>query len=76
MCLAVPVQVLSIEGTRAKVALSGNVHDADLSLVEEAGVGDWVLMHAGFAIERLTAEDAAETLRLIGQIEGIGGDIT
>ena len=76
MCLAVPVQVLSVEGTRAKVALSGNVRDADLSLVEEAGVGDWVLMHAGFAIERLTAEDAAETLRLIGQIEEIGGDIT
>jgi hydrogenase maturation factor len=40
--------------------------------VPEAGVGDWVLVHAGFAITQVTAEDAAETSALLDQMEGIG----
>lgn len=67
MCLAVPVQVTEVSGTRAKVALSGNVREADLSLVGGASVGDWVLLHAGFAIEKLSPEEAAETLALFEQ---------
>jgi hydrogenase expression/formation protein HypC len=69
MCLAVPVRVVSVHGTRARVELSGNVREADLSLVDGARIGDWVLVHAGFAIEKLTPEEAEQTLRLLGQIE-------
>lgn len=73
MCLAIPAQITEIEGVRAKVTLEGNTRAADLSLVEGAAVGDWVLLHAGFAIERLDPEEAAETLKLFSQMEGIGG---
>ncbi len=69
MCLAVPVQVMDVDGTRARVALSGNVREADVSLVDDVAAGDWVLIHAGFAIEKLTPEEAEETLRLFGQFE-------
>jgi len=67
MCLAAPVQVIEIEGTRARVALKGNVREADLTLVGDVQVGDWLLLHAGFAIEQLTAAEAAETLALLEQ---------
>ena len=63
MCLAIPARVLEVDGMRAHVELSGNVLEADLSLVEGAEVGDWVLVHAGFAIEKLDPDDAEETLR-------------
>ncbi len=45
---------------------------AGLALVPEAGVGDWVLIHAGFAITLVTPQDAAETNALLDQMEGIG----
>jgi hydrogenase expression/formation protein HypC len=69
MCLAIPAQIVEAAGNRARVALSGNIREADLSLIQDAGVGDWVLLHAGFAIERLSAEEAREALDLITGIE-------
>ena len=74
MCLAVPAQIIEISGPRARVSLAGNVREADLSLLEEANIGDWVLVHAGFAIEKLSPEDAEETLELIMQLEGDAGE--
>lgn len=74
MCLAIPTQICEIDGTRAKVELQGNVINADVSLIDAPEVGDWILVHAGFAIEKLTPEDARETLALFAEIEeGIGG---
>ena len=71
MCLAVPFQVTEVVGTRAKVALAGHCREADMSLVGPVSPGDWVLLHAGFAIETLSAEEARETLELMGQAEGV-----
>ena len=51
MCLAIPAQITAIEGGRGKVTLAGNVREADFSLIDEPAIGDWVLVHAGFAIE-------------------------
>ena len=74
MCLAIPTQITEIDGSRCKVELQGNVIEADVSLIDTPAVGDWILVHAGFAIEKLDAEDAMETLRLFaGMGEGIGG---
>lgn len=75
MCLAVPARIEQINGSRARVSLQGNVIEADLSLVEEPAVGDWVLVHAGFAIEKLDPEEAEETLALFAEArqEGLGG---
>lgn len=69
MCLAIPARIVEVAGSRARVSLEGNVREADLSLVEDACVGDWVLVHAGFAIEKLSPEDAEETLNLIMQMQ-------
>ena len=73
MCLAIPAQIIEINDTRAKVELAGNVRDADVSLIDEPAVGDWVLIHAGFAIEKLAPEEAAESLKLFAQMDGLGG---
>ena len=66
MCLAVPVKIIEIEGTHAVVDVAGNRRHASLMLVPEAKVGDYVLLHAGFAIALLEEADALESLRLLG----------
>jgi hydrogenase expression/formation protein HypC len=73
MCLAVPGQVLAIDGddplTRTgKVAFSGIVKEASLAFLPEAGVGDYVLVHAGFAI---TILDEAEAERSLGYLDAM-----
>jgi len=72
MCLAVPGQIVTREDTMGVVDVRGNRLRAGLALVPEAKVGDWVLVHAGFAITQVTPEDAAETSALLDQMEGIG----
>ncbi len=65
MCVAVPAKVIEIEGTRAMVVVSGAKLHAQLELVPEAEVGDYVLVHAGFALQVMNAEEAEETLALL-----------
>ena len=71
MCLAVPGKILSREDGIGVVDIRGNRMRAGLALVPEAKVGDWVLVHAGFAITRLTPDDAAETNALLDQMEDL-----
>lgn len=68
MCLSIPARIVSIEGALATVDVMGNRRETDVSLVEEPKVGDYVLVHAGFAIEKMSPEDAAESLRLWEEI--------
>lgn len=68
MCLAVPMRVTRIEGKRANVEYSGVALEVGLDLLPEVQIGDHVVVHAGFAIERLDPEAAEETLRLFEQI--------
>jgi len=68
MCLAVPGKIIEIDGQTAKVDFGGVTHEANLMLIEDASVGEYVLIHAGFAIQRLNAEEAEETLRLFGEL--------
>ncbi|HCJ09547.1 MAG TPA: HypC/HybG/HupF family hydrogenase formation chaperone, partial [Clostridiales bacterium] len=56
MCLAVPGRILALEGTRATVELAGNTVRVDVSLIEAPAVGDWVVIHAGFALEKVDEE--------------------
>ena len=71
MCLAVPGQLESNEAGMGVVNVRGNRLRAGLLLVPEAKVGDWVLVHAGFAITTLTPDDAAETNALLDQMEDL-----
>jgi len=65
LCLAVPGRIISLEGTGATVDLSGNTIEVDVSLIEDPSVGDWVIVHAGFALERVDEEAARETIALV-----------
>jgi len=68
VCLSIPARIVAVDGVTATVDVMGNRREADLSLVDEPQIGDYVLLHAGFAIEKMTAEDAAETLQLWEEI--------
>lgn len=62
MCLAVPAQLIRLEADRqAIVDLHGNRVQVSTMLVPDAQVGDWVLLHAGFAIQKLDGDDVRET---------------
>ena len=65
MCLAIPAQIETIEGKRGMAGLDGNRFEVILSLVPQAKVGDWVLIHAGFAITVLDEKEARETYDLL-----------
>lgn len=69
MCLAIPAKIEQMSGNKATVELEGYRTDVLTSLVPEAKVGDWVLVHAGFAITVLDEADAKETYDLLKQME-------
>jgi hydrogenase expression/formation protein HypC len=68
MCLAIPGRIIDVEGTTARVDFGGVTRDADLTLVPGAASGDYVLVHAGFAIQRLDEAEAEETLALFREL--------
>jgi len=68
MCLAVPMKIISKDGYSATVEAGGVTREINLRLLEEALVGDFVLVHAGFAIEKVDEDEARETLKLMEQI--------
>ena len=65
MCIAVPGKVLKVDGDVATVSFGGSVRQANLDLVEGIQEGDYVIVHAGFAIRKLDEREAAETLDLM-----------
>jgi hydrogenase expression/formation protein HypC len=68
MCLAIPAKVISLEGDKAKVDFgNGVLREVNVALVN-AKVGDYVLVHAGYAIQVLSEEEAKETLQLWNEI--------
>ena len=69
MCLAVPGKVIQVDGKAGKVDFLGVQRQVQLDLVPEAVAGDWVLVHAGFAIHRIDDEEARETLALLRKLE-------
>jgi len=71
MCLAVPAKVISITGQIAQVELGGLTRQANIMLVPGLRLGDYVLLHAGFAIQTLDEADAQETLELLAEIAQI-----
>ena len=67
MCLAVPSQITSLDDNgMAQVSVMGVTRPCSVRLVPDAKVGDFVLVHAGFAIQRIEEQDARETLALLG----------
>lgn len=69
MCLAVPMKIISRTGDEIVAEIDGVRKEASVMLLnEEVAVGDYVIVHAGFAISRLDQEYAEETLRLMQEV--------
>lgn len=72
MCLAIPGRIERIEGEFALVSFRGVKRRVGLMLLPEAKEGDWVLVHAGFAIQKIAQREAQETLRMLEEISFYG----
>ena len=68
MCVAIPSKIIKIEDTKALVDVYGAQREISLLLLEDSvDVGDYVIIHAGFAIQKLQEDDAKESLNMISQ---------
>ncbi len=70
MCLGIPVKVLEVNGETAVVAVGGARRDVSLLLLDDVRPGDWVILHAGFAIQKMNEEEAAKTLAILRELPG------
>jgi hydrogenase expression/formation protein HypC len=71
MCLAVPVRVVSIEGNEAEVEIGGVRRRVSIILTPEANVGDYVLLHTGYAINVINEAEAQETLKILEEMASL-----
>ncbi|NHC07915.1 MULTISPECIES: HypC/HybG/HupF family hydrogenase formation chaperone [Azonexus] len=80
MCLAIPAQVVELrDGDNAVVDLAGVRKEISLSLVDGVAVGDYVIVHVGYALNKLDPEEAEQTLKLfaeMGQLTADGDGLT
>jgi hydrogenase expression/formation protein HypC len=68
MCLGIPGKITQIENKTATVDIGGVLRQVSLQLLDNVAVGDYVLLHSGFAIQKMEEPDAKETLDLFRQI--------
>jgi hydrogenase expression/formation protein HypC len=68
MCLALPMRITAVDGDMATIVAAGLEQRCSVMLVPQAGVGDYVLVHAGFAINLVDASEARETIELLREI--------
>ncbi len=70
MCLSIPARVLSVEeDDMARVSVRGVETRVSLQLVEDIKPGDFVLVHTGFALQKLSEEEAQESLRILKELD-------
>lgn len=70
MCLAIPAKVIEISDGSGIVSVQGNNIKADFTMLDDVGLGDFVLLHAGFAIKKYAPEDAQEILKIWAEMKG------
>lgn len=68
MCLAIPLKVVEIEGKQATGEIEGLCRKIRIDFIENLKVGDYVIVHAGFAIEKLSEEQAIDNLKAIKEV--------
>jgi hydrogenase expression/formation protein HypC len=74
MCLGIPVKIITVLGNKGEGEIGGIKREVDLSLVAGVQPGDYVILHAGFAIETIHEQEANETLRLLREISELSGE--
>ena len=70
MCLAIPMQITQINGFEARCSAKGVARDVSLFMLQDEPVcvGDWVLIHVGYALQKISAEEARECWELFDQL--------
>lgn len=76
MCLGIPMRIIEKDGNDAVAEAGGVRRNIRLDLIEDVEVGDYVLIHTGYAIEKLDKEDALETLKLLDEVYRAGTEKT
>ena len=71
MCLSIPAKILSIEGQTARASVGGTIINVGLHMIDDIKEGDYVLVHTGFALHKISDDEAQETLKLIKEMEDI-----
>lgn len=71
MCLAVPVRIVAIDGDEAETEIAGVRRRVSIALTPEAKLGDYVLLHTGYAIGVIDEAEAEETLKLLEEIASL-----
>jgi hydrogenase expression/formation protein HypC len=74
MCLSIPAMVVAIDGQMADVSIGGALFKAGLHMVENVKIGDYILLHAGFAIQKISEEEALITLNLLKEMKDFEND--
>lgn len=69
MCLSIPAKVETIEDDMAVVSVGGTKYKASLQMLDDVNIGDYILLHTGFAIQKLTPEEAEESLKVFEEFE-------
>lgn len=69
MCLSIPAKIEQINDQKARVSVAGNSYEADISLLEDVKIGEYILLHAGFGIQKINEQHARETLQLIEEMD-------
>ena len=67
MCLSIPAKVEKIDGEMAIVSVGGTTYNASLQMLDDVEVGDYILMHTGFAIQKLDPEEAKQSLEVFAE---------
>lgn len=70
MCLAIPGEVLELEGDHALVDYGGAKSRVNISFVDDVNVGDYVIVHVGYAIQKMSKDEASESLKMISEVLG------
>jgi len=73
MCLSIPAEIISISDNTATVSVGGTTYEACMDLIEDAKVGDYVLLHTGFALQIIDPEEAREALQRLEELKREGG---
>ena len=72
MCLAIPAKIVEIENDMATIDMEGTRRKASLLLIENPALGDYVMVHAGFAIHKIDEAQAMESLKILREVASFG----
>ena len=75
MCLSVPAKIVEIDGEMARVSVGETIINTSLQMLDDVEIGDYVLLHCGFALQKISDADAAKTLALFEELKKLNKEM-